>query len=428
MKTELQKFDSYSLASITATGSKIAKLKVSVDIHTENSPQIQATNLVLADALLSGAGEYSRDEFLHEVNKLGATIDVTTSQGSVTFTLKGTETVFPKLLQLFEVMVTKPTFSSKELKRIKTTTKNGLHQAREDSKGAALDNLRNLFYGNEDRHFSYSIDELIKAVDSLSGTHLKQAHKLISTREWFATVGGGKKVVQEAQKTIEKIRKNTKPDNSVVTNQTKNSKPTLKLEDIPSRQNIDYSIGTAIPLEVTDPEYVPLSFGIAVLAKWGGFAGRLMSTVRELEGLTYGIYGRLEGIHGQETGYFRIMTFFAPEKSKQALTSTFREITTIYKKGITDKEFKRFKTILHTGQALLNDSLTRQLGDLHAYHHAGFTLEEMREHKEKIHSVTKKEVNAAIKKYLDPKNMSVSGAGPTKAVRKELESWYKSVS
>jgi len=428
MKKDLKQYDNYSLASIADTGSKTAKVKITIDIHTKNSASNQAACLMLADALLSGAGKYGRDEFLNEINKLGASINVHVGQGYLSFTLRSTEAVFPKLLKLFELMVSQPTFSVSEIKRIKTTTKNELHQARENSKEAALDNLRNLFYGKEDRHYSYTIDELIAAVDTTSKADIAKIHQLALARMWFVSVGGSKKTVTACNDTANKLRRQVKPNNSVTTSQRRTTSPKITLENIPSRQNIDFSIGTAIPLEVTDPDFVPLSFGIAVLAKWGGFAGRLMSTVREKEGLTYGIYGKLEGIHGTETGYFRIMTFFAPDKAKLALTSTFREINDIYRKGITDAEFKRFKTILHTGQMLLNDSLSRQLDDLHSYHQAGFTLEKIQTHKAKINTVTKKEVNTAIKKYLNPADMSVSGAGPTKAVKKELENWYKSVS
>lgn len=428
MKKEIKTLKNYSLATIEQPGADIAKAVISIDVHTENNPSNQAALIMFSDALLSGAGKFSRDEFLHEVNKLGASIEVTTSQGNITFTLRSTEKTFSKLLQLFEIMVTKPTFSTGELKRIKTTTKNGLHQSREDSKAAAADNLRNLFYGNNDRHYSYTIDELINAVDQIGAKELKQIHKTLLSRNWVVSVAGNKQTISKCTDVVEKVRRTAPKTTSVSTTQLRAHKPKLELENIPSRQNIDFSIGVPVPLDVRDDDYVPLNFGIAVLAKWGGFAGRLMSTVREKEGLTYGIYGKLEGQSNGEQGYFRIMTFFAPEKSKLALTSTFREIKNIYTKGITDAEFRKFKTILATQQALLNDSLSRQLSDLHAYHQAGFTVAEMEEHKAKIETVTKKQINDSIRKYLNPKTMSVSGAGPTAAVKKELEEWYKTVS
>ena len=168
-------------------------------------------------------------------------------------------------------------------------------------------------------------------------------------------------------------------------------------------------------------------FGIAVLGKWGGFTGRLMSTVREQEGLTYGIYAKTETFYNEEQGYWRIMSFFAPEKALQGLTSTFREIKKLYQHGITESELKLFKQILSTGHVLQNDSLSSQLNDLHGYHMQKFSLQEITEHKNKIHALTVEEVNTAIKHYLNPAHLTVSGAGPTAKVKKDLQAFIKSV-
>jgi predicted Zn-dependent peptidase len=168
-------------------------------------------------------------------------------------------------------------------------------------------------------------------------------------------------------------------------------------------------------------------FGITVLGKWSGFAGRLMSTVREQEGLTYGIYAKTESFMNEEQGYWRVMTFFSPKDAARGLTSTFREIKKIYEHGITKDELATFKQILHTGQVLKNDSTSSLLGELHAYHLQKFSLEEIEEHKKRLLSVTLSEVNAALKRYLDPATLTVSGAGPISSVKKELQGLMKTV-
>jgi predicted Zn-dependent peptidase len=176
------------------------------------------------------------------------------------------------------------------------------------------------------------------------------------------------------------------------------------------------------------PDYAPLLFGITVLGKLGGFTGRLMGTVREQEGLTYGIYANIESSFLDEQGYWRIMTFFSPKQAIAGLTSTFREVKKIYEDGITKDELVKFKKILKTGQALKNDSTASLLGELHAYHLQQFTLKEMEEYKNRILNVTLKEVNDAIKTYLNPNTLAISGAGPIASVKKELLAFSKTVS
>ena len=152
-----------------------------------------------------------------------------------------------------------------------------------------------------------------------------------------------------------------------------------------------------------------------------------MSTVREKEGLTYGIYARLEGFTKDEQGHVRIMTFFAPDKVVQGLNSTFREIENLYRKGVTKDEVEKFKVILGTQQTMLQDSIGRLLSDLHSYHFQDYTIAEMEARKAELDNVTITDINRVIKEYLDPTLFSVSGAGPINSLKAELKAWHRDV-
>jgi zinc protease len=176
-----------------------------------------------------------------------------------------------------------------------------------------------------------------------------------------------------------------------------------------------------LPLHITNKEYYAFVFGLNVLGKWGGFAGRLMSTVREKEGLTYGIYARTETAGLTEFGFWRIMTFFAPDKALVGINSTLREIRTIRNNGITKTEYSRFKTILKTGHALLNDSIIRTASNIHSNQIKGLRFKDIEEHRKNMFNVTISDVNEALKKYLDPERMVIAGAGPVRSKLKELK-------
>jgi zinc protease len=427
MKYNIQNADKYSFATIISPKSQTASALITVDIHNIRTAKGQIAEHIYSDALLSGCGKYTREDFLDAVNTLGASIGVNISNSVLTISLKSRTENFTKLLKLAETMLTSPNFSKSELTRIKRTTISELHEAKEDSKSASLSGLRNSFYGNKDRKYSFEIDQLATEVPKTKVSDFKKLHSTVLSQAWTCSIAANKDDIENLNKLVAKLKKNVKAKVQVKTHEQKTSNHKVVLKNIPSRANIDFGIGSPIPITLHHPDYIPLSFAIAVLGKWGGFSGRLMSTVRELEGLTYGIYGHLEGFSGQEQGYFRIMTFFAPDKTMQGITSTFREITNIYEKGITKVELEKFKKITNTGQILLRDSIGGQLSDLHSYHCHGFTLKEMEGYKAKVELLTLKEVNDAIKKYLDPANLTISGAGPTKAVQKDLDKFIKSV-
>lgn len=427
MKYHIESNGSYSFATILTEKSPTVSAYITVDIHTESTLKIQAVQTMYADALLSGNARYTRAEFLNAVNLLGANIDASINSGILNISLKSRVENFPKLLKLVEEMMASPTFAKGELARIKSTVTNELHEAKEDSKSAAVALFLNSIYGQSDRKYSYEIDETISELKNISATDLRKLHKSVLSGFWTCSIAGGSTSCASLDKLIKKLKKDSPVSEVLGIHQQKTPQPGVRLKQISSRTNIDFSIGAPLPITLHHPDYIPLSLGLAVLGKWGGFSGRLMSTVRELEGLTYGIYCRLEGFTGTEQGYWRIMTFFAPDKALQGLTSTVREVITIFEKGISQAELDRFKTIVSTGQALLNDSVAGLLSELHTYHSHGFTLTEMKEHKERVSTLTLDEVNNAIKTYLDPRHLTFSGAGPIKVVAEDIRKFIKSV-
>lgn len=419
MEYNIEKTEAYSIASITRPDAETVVVYISADLHEVNSVHAQATAQMYTEALVSGCRGYDRDAFHEAISLLGASINVEIVNGELTISIKTIATNAEKVLSIFAAMMSAPTFKASEFKRIRALCINELHERMEDAKDIAQDVFVNQLYDKRDRRYSYAPEVLIREIPNITKKDLVVMHTRAMQQFWFCTIGGNEKVLRSFRHTLKAVK--AKVDKDVVRiHRQKVSFQKVVLTDIPSKQNIEFSIGGPLPLTLHHPDYLPFVFGLNVLGKWGGFTGRLMSTVREKEGLTYGIYARTETVFGDEQGYWRIMTFFAPTQTEQGIRSTLREVNAIRERGITKEEFIRFKTILGTQQSLLRDSLQRSLGELHNYHTNGFTLEEIESHKERLLTVTKREVDEALKKYIDPTKFVVSGAGPVSTVKKSL--------
>ena len=428
MKHHISTHTGYSLATLEQKSSKTVIAYISADLHLQSTALGKATELLYVEALLSGAGSYTRAQFLDVLNLLGAQLGVSISDGVFTLSIRSSAEAYKKVLSLVEILCKEPHFDKRELDRIKLTVINEIRESKEDSKTIAREELRNTLYGQHDRRYSYNEDTLIKTIPLITKKQLQKLHQQLISSTWKCTQASAKEEIELLVKTIKKSNHFKGITDPLRVHQPKPPQPGLTLRNIPSRQNIDFSIGAPLPITMHHPDYAPLLFGITVLGKWGGFTGRLMSTVREKEGLTYGIYAGFETFFIDEHGYWRIMTFFAPDKAIQGLTSTFREVRKIFAEGITKEELAKFKTIIKTGQALKNDSTTNLMTELHAYHMQNFSLVEMEEYKQRILNVTLKEVNDAIKTYLNPNTLTISAAGPVEKVKKELQIFAKSVS
>ncbi len=394
---------------------------ITVDTFTTGSLEDVAVAELYTDMIMSGAGAYSRTEFLDKINGLGASLAISTSEGTVTFTV---ETLLPKLekvLHLVKLMFLEPHFSDSELARAKVTLQNSLSVYKEQARAMAYDAFARTIYPPEHRAFAHTPEDVSTILTTITTAHLKSFHHLVQNQPWLITVGGNTKAMNQVKKLCsqiqlamkEKVIGKAKPA-------TKISKNVLVTTAIPSQQNVEFSIGSSLRLTYSDKEMPALYFGLAVLGKWGGFAGRLMSTVREKEGLTYGIYARIENVSLHAPGHWRIMTFFAPKDTMRGITSTRREIDLIILKGITDSELRRFKDILKTSHVLLFDSLVLLTQTIHQNQVRGLNYEKFTEFHSELQLLTKREVNLALAKYLRPNELVFSAAGPVKNILPDL--------
>ncbi len=403
---------------------KLVTLTLSVDIHQSYSAHQDAVEAVYADALTSGAGTLTRDVFLDTLGKTGGSINVSIARSILSISARAETSQAPTIAKLLKAMLETPTFAANEIARIQKNLHNDLELEKENARGRAHTMLQNVLFGAADRRQTASIAVLQKAVAGVTKKDLEALHAAALHEPWTVTISGTKATIEATKKLLASVKGKREPKVATGAHAPKTlDKRIVLTEPIPSKHNVEFSIGGPLPLTLHHPDYLPFVFGLAVLGKWGGFAGRLMSTVREKEGLTYSIYGRTETVFGNESGYWRVMTFFAPDKAMTGVSSTLREIAAIAKKGVTDSEMNRFRTILNTQQTLLNDSLLSSLSDLHGYLSEGFTLDQMAEYKARLQNVTKAEVNAALKKYLNPEKLVISAAGPVARIKKDLETF-----
>ena len=419
--------EKYSFATVSNSTSGIVVAYITADLHKGGDSLSEYLPwFVLTEALRGGCGNLSRDAFLDKLNMLGSSISVSAANRMVTIELRSTAETFDKTAALLKLMLTEPTFAPAELKRIKSTLKNELEDAREDSKIHAELGLRNALWGNNDRRHSPTIDQLTASINKVSKKDLDSSLKNFRQTFWQITFGGSDEQAKKFERVASSIQ--LQVAKATLQPQVALGKPARTVfHEITSRQNIDFAIGSILPLSVHGADFPALTMGIAILGKWGGFAGRLMSTVREKEGLTYSIYARTENFYRDEQGQWRIFTFFAPEKAIQGVTSTMREVTNIFKKGVTEEELTAFKRIVKTQELLSHDSLVGYTGKIHSYHVLGLSPNEIASLLNKQDELTVTDVNAAIKKYLNPKALTISAAGPIKTVKKDLVSLLETV-
>lgn len=187
---------------------------------------------------------------------------------------------------------------------------------------------------------------------------------------------------------------------------------------MPDRQNLDVLLGHALALRRQHPDYIPLYVGTYILG--GNFSARLMATVRDEQGLTYGIHAALEGISTEHDGHFEIEVALSQDRQEEGLAATLAQVRRFVAEGVTEAELAEKKNTLsglfQTGLSTTAGLATALLVNIER----GFGPGYLDRYPEEIRSVTRQQVNEAVQRHLNPEALHIVMAGSIASVSPRL--------
>jgi zinc protease len=183
----------------------------------------------------------------------------------------------------------------------------------------------------------------------------------------------------------------------------------VPLTDKPS---VNVLFGQASGVRYSDPDGLALHVGTAILGR--GFTGRLMSTVRDKEGLTYNI-GASMGDDSVVDGVWEVSASFAPALLSKGVESTRREVSKWWKDGVTEQELAARKQG-ELGAYFVSLSTTLGLAETILVNtQRGYDPTWLDAYPKALKALTRDQVNAAIKAHINPTTMVLVEAGSVPA-------------
>jgi zinc protease len=180
---------------------------------------------------------------------------------------------------------------------------------------------------------------------------------------------------------------------------------TVPLTDKPS---VNVLFGQPSGVRYSDPDGLALHVGTAILGR--GFTGRLMSTVRDKEGLTYNI-GASMGDDSIVDGVWEVSASFAPALLSKGVESTRREVSKWWKDGVTEQELAARKQG-EIGAYFVSLSTTLGLAETILVNaQRGYDPSWLDAYPKALKALTRDQVNAAIKAHINPTTMVLVEAG-----------------
>lgn len=372
-----------------------------------------SSNSMVAEvtAGLLDKGTTKRDKFkiAETLENLGASLNFYTDNYLLNFSGRMLKKDVPVVLELLAEQLRYPLFSAEELEKYKKQQIGSLQRTLENTNAMASIIFAQTVYPKEHPNYVKSIEERIKEVEAITIEDVKKFH---------AAHYGPKNMILVAtgdidQKAIEKALAAFKgwkggvdiPKSGATPKLNETKKVDYNMED---KTSVTLYLGAPTGLRYNDKDRVALYVGQYILG--GNFAARLMSIVRDREGLTYGINSFLTGDDFAD-GSWGISGTFSPALLAQGEASTMRELRRFYTDGVSAEELANKKSTL-TGQYKVALSTTGGMaGTIHSFLSKGRDLNYLDEYVDKINALTLDEVNAAIKKYMDPDKIVIVKAG-----------------
>lgn len=333
---------------------------------------------------------------------IGSSFDGFSTMEASWFQMAGMTQYEDEMLDIFTDVLLKPSFDKRELRRVKQERIAGIKQLIDNpSSYSSFMFKKNLFgshpYGRSSVGTIKSLSKVKRA--DIYRYYLKYYRP---NNSYLAVVGNySSNIIEKLEKNFASWKVRKIEDTVIPEIKMQNNKNiTLLVKNDLSQTQI--RIGHIGPKRKIE-NYLALKIANTILGN--GFGSRLVEDVRVKKGLTYSISSDFDFMH--EAGEFTISTFTRHEKTAEVIKSVQSVILDFKQKGVTEEEVESAKNYIlgNLPQALeTGEKLAFNLLNLRSYE---VSDDYLKDYVKNIAKINTEEVNASIKKYINPESMQI---------------------
>ncbi len=361
-----------------------------------------------------GTENKSRQEIAEKVDGMGASLN-TSGKSIYAESLRKHS---PKLLDVMADVLMKPTFPKKQFEKVKKRQKSGIQQQK-SSAGSIRRNVgKSVAFGKDHPYGEVRTKETI---DSIQVEDLKEHYKQYwrPNVSYLAVVGDIKP--EKAEKMVRSRfrgwQKAEVPSHEYEMPQPP-SKNKVAVANKDGAAQASLAFGYPVELEPGDKDLLPAKLMNSILGG-SGFSSRLFKNLREDKGYTYGVYSGLSD--DPLVGRFFAGGNVAHAKADSSVIQIRKELKKLKQDGISKEELKAHKQ-------LKSGAFTRELEDPQTMARYAVNIDRYdlpkdyyRNYLKRLDKVTKKEVDKAAKRYLQPDSSHIVVVGKEDSLMEQLK-------
>ena len=390
---------------VTISGSMLGGILYS---NNENPKSSTLTSAMLD----KGTQKNSKYDISNKLESIGAEISFISSSRHINFTAHCLKSDLELVIELIAEQLRYPVFPEDELILLKKRMIGNLEISKDDTKKQSLINFIRKVYPKLHYNHRSTVEESIQMIKKVTSNDLKLFHEKTFGLGSLNIAAAGDISNDSFQDSIKQYFDKWS-DQSI--NSLDSTIPANKRTQILENMNIDDKtssdvyIGQSVDVTEDSDDYLNLMMGIYILG--GNFSARLMQSVRDEQGLTYGIGSSITGCGYGTNGHWYTWGTFSPNLVDKGINSTLNEIEKWFVEGVTEQELVAKKTTLNGSFQVSLDTTGGLIDKILTNAEKGRDISYLDNYTNKINELNKDEINRAIKGYLDPKSFVTSIAG-----------------
>lgn len=363
--------------------------------------QASAVNKLLVEGTL----HHNSFEIAKTLDFYGAYIDTFTSKDNAGITLFGLTKYMKHLLPLVLEVISEATFPEQELETyLKRQKQNFLINNQKVKYKASLE-FNELIFGKGSA-YGQKLEE--SDFDNLCKDDLKRFYNMnYKLQNVYIVISG--KITDALMLQLENlliIENQTQEINVNKKKYTIESKENTRLISQPDAMQSALRIGT-LTIPRKHPDFPHLFLLNTLLG--GYFGSRLMSSLREEKGFTYGIYSYVQNF--KYADYFIIATEVNANQTRPAIDEIYRQLDKISNEKVTDEELKTVKSYLYGSYLRSFDGAFSQAERFMKGKVLGLTFEERKQELNKMMKTSPEDLQQIAQNYLSFDKMKMVVVG-----------------
>lgn len=398
---------------IEAIGTENTELPiVTISVKIPGGHLMQANNLsksglasFFASMMNQDTKKRSAEDFSKELQKLGSTINTSSGTDGITFQVFTLKKNLDATISLLEERILSPQFTNDAFSRLKRQRIESFKQAKSQPATIATNVFNVVNYGTNN----------ILGISQAGSEQTVSSFTLEDVQGYYdnyMTSNGVKVVVVGDMKEDEILPKfsflnklpNKKIEMPAIPAFAPVEKTKIYLVDVKNAAQSEFRVGyrTNLKYDATGEYYKAFLTNFAL---GGGFNGRLNINLREDKGWTYGARSSFTG--DKYTGEFAFSSGIKAPATDSALSEVIKELKNYAANGINDDEIKFTKSALGQIDALRYETGFQKAAFIGQILEYGLPADFTDKQNEILKNITKPEIDAIAKKWIDADRMNI---------------------